>query len=372
MYAIGQRHGTWGLEAIDFRTGESAFVVPSAQRTCPQQVLDTIAASPLAPFLLPTIERLPASCENSIFAATEVGPDGSIYTGTFQGISRFMPATVVPAPARRRAVAGVGQGDDLAARALAALPGDEARATDAADRGVVQLDATLSALDEAAAALKIDPGSSATGQAALASARAHFAAARDAIGDDDALATAELTAAQAELMTARSALAPCPPTPRAGCRSGGRSTLAITRRGRPDDSLSWRLRSPEPASPVDFGDPATTTDVSLCLYAGGQPAAELHVPAADGWTVSSSSMRYDGRDIRGDGVRRVLLRARDGAGATLRVKGKGRRLPALDLPLAAPLTVQLVNLQTGVCWESSFGAGDVRRSDARKLRAVAR
>jgi hypothetical protein len=369
IYAIGQRDGAWGLEAIDFRTGESAFVVPSAQRTCPQQVIDTIAGSPLAPFLLPVIERLPASCENSIFAATEVGPDGSIYTGTFQGVSRFTPAAVLPSPPRRRAVAGVGQGDDLAARALTSLASNGTRAADAAARGVLQLDATLLAVDEAATTAKIDQGSSTTGHAAVTSARAHFATARDAIGSNDTLAAAELTAAQSDLSTARSALAPCPPAPRAGCRSGGRSKLTIVQRGRDADSLSWQLRSSEPTSRADFGDPTTTTDVSLCLYADGRSVAELHVPAASGWTASAKSMQYDGKGIRGDGVRKVVLQARDEAGARLRVKGKGRRLPVLGLPLAAPLTVQLVNLQTGVCWERTFTAPDVRRSDALKLRA---
>ena len=371
IYAIGQRRGVWGLEAIDFETGESAFVVPSSQRTCPQPVIDTIAASPLAPFLLPVLERLPASCENSIFAATEVGPDGSIYTGTFQGVSRFTPAAVVPLPARRRAVAGVGQGEDLAARALARLATDAARAVDAAGRGVLQLEATGLAVDEAVAGKKIDPASAAAGHDAVTSARVHFATARDAIGSDDLLATAELTAAQADLAVARSALAPCPPAPRQGCRSTGRSELTIVQRGRVGDTLGWRLRSLQPTSVTDFGDPATTTDVSLCLYAGGGSPAELHVPASSGWKASAHGLRYDGRGVRGDGVRNVVLRARDEAGATLRVKAKGRRMPSLGLPLAAPLTVQLVNLQNGACWERTFAATDVRRSDTLKVRAVA-
>jgi hypothetical protein len=372
IYAVGQRRGAWGLEAIDFETGESMFTVPSSQRRCPQQVIDTIAGSPLAPFLLPVLERLPASCENSIFAATEVGPDGSIYTGTFQGVSRFTPPAVVPAPARRRAVAGVGQGDDLAARALAQLASDPPRAVDAADRGVLQLDATRLAVDEAVAETTIDAGSAAAGRDAVTSAGMHFATARDAIGSDDQLATAALTAAQADLAAARSALAPCPPAPRRGCRSGGRSKLTIVQRGRVGDTLRWRLRSPQPTAAADFGDPTTTTDVSLCVYADAALAAELHVAASSRWTASAKGLRYDGKGVRGDGVRKFVLRARDEAGAALRVKAQGRRLPALGLPPTAPLTVQLVNLQNGVCWERTFAATDVRRSDSHTLRAVAR
>jgi hypothetical protein len=372
IYAIGQRRGAWGLEAIDFETGESAFVVPSSQRTCPQSVIDTIAGSPLGPFLLPVLQRLPASCENSIFAATEVGPDGSIYTGTFQGVSRFTPPLAAPAPARRRALAGVGQGDDLAARALAHLVGDPTRAVDAAERAVLQLDATGLAIDESLAGGKIDPTSAAAGHAAVVSARAHFASGHDAIGSDDLLATSELTAAQTDLTTARRALAPCPPVPRPGCRSGGRSKLTIVQRGRASDTLGWRLRSPQPTAATDFGDPGTTTDLSLCLYGAGASATELHVPASSRWAASAKGLRYDGKGVRGNGVRTVVLRARDDGGAVLRVRATGGRLPSFGLPLAAPLTVQLVNLESGVCWERTFASTDVARSDGRVLRAIGR
>ena len=45
------------------------------------------------PALDDIVERLPNSCENSFYAATEVGPDGSIYTGTFRGVSSYLPQT---------------------------------------------------------------------------------------------------------------------------------------------------------------------------------------------------------------------------------------------------------------------------------------
>ena len=35
FYAIGQRHGTWGLEAIDFKTGESVFLLSPARNVAP-------------------------------------------------------------------------------------------------------------------------------------------------------------------------------------------------------------------------------------------------------------------------------------------------------------------------------------------------
>jgi hypothetical protein len=71
VYGIGVRNGTWGLEGIDFDTGRDKLWAPGG-------------ATPE---------------ENSFFAGTEVGPDGSIWTGTFQGITSYSPPTPAPAPA---------------------------------------------------------------------------------------------------------------------------------------------------------------------------------------------------------------------------------------------------------------------------------
>jgi hypothetical protein len=61
VYAVGVRDGEWGLEALDWDTGERAWRVESS--------------------------RMPTS--NSFWAATTVGPDASVYSGTFGGITRW-------------------------------------------------------------------------------------------------------------------------------------------------------------------------------------------------------------------------------------------------------------------------------------------
>ncbi len=64
MYGVGQGlFGTWTFEALDWSTGESVFTF-------------AYGASP--------------AC-NSAFAATEIGLDGSLYTGTLFGIARMRP-----------------------------------------------------------------------------------------------------------------------------------------------------------------------------------------------------------------------------------------------------------------------------------------
>ena len=144
FYGIGQRDGVWGLEGVDFDTGESRLFAPASLTECSQEAVDSINPLLLL-FIGDTLESLPGSCENSFFAGTEVGPDGAIVTGTFQGASKYTPDTVTPVPPLTRADAGVRQGIDMADRALAHLPDDVARAMDATRRGVTQLGATLEA-----------------------------------------------------------------------------------------------------------------------------------------------------------------------------------------------------------------------------------
>lgn len=63
FYGIGQKSGSWGLQAVDFDTGEEEFFAPSS-------------AEPN---------------RNSFFAGTTIGPGGAVFTGTFGGISIFRP-----------------------------------------------------------------------------------------------------------------------------------------------------------------------------------------------------------------------------------------------------------------------------------------
>lgn len=63
VYAIGVRDGEWGLEVLDWETGEEVLFVSSSHH--PKQ--------------------------NSLWAATQVGPDESVWSGTFGGVTRWSP-----------------------------------------------------------------------------------------------------------------------------------------------------------------------------------------------------------------------------------------------------------------------------------------
>ena len=206
IYAIGQRDGVWGLEAIELDTGASRFFQPSSQTACPQEVLDLIADTFLAPILLPALERLPASCENSFFAATEVGPDATIYTGTFQGVSKFSPDSQPAAAYRPQVDAGIAQGQDLAERALRAMPNNTVRAKEALDRSLLQLTATQGAIGEAERSGEIGPRQAEDASSEVASAREHFSNAATLVESQPATATDEIEQAQRDLERAANAL----------------------------------------------------------------------------------------------------------------------------------------------------------------------
>ena len=90
-YTIAQRRGFWGVEALDWDTGRSKFFAPASATGCGQEALDLLAQAPVNTLLRPVLDELPQSCENSFYAATEVGPGGAIWTGTFLGLTIYRP-----------------------------------------------------------------------------------------------------------------------------------------------------------------------------------------------------------------------------------------------------------------------------------------
>jgi hypothetical protein len=90
-YGIGQRGGAWGVQALDWRTGRSEFFAPAGERPCSPTALGYLGQGPSLAALGDVLAELPGSCENSFYAATEVGPGGAIWTGTFYGLTIYRP-----------------------------------------------------------------------------------------------------------------------------------------------------------------------------------------------------------------------------------------------------------------------------------------
>lgn len=370
IYGIGQRKGTWGLEGVDFASGESRLFVPSSEQPCTQASIDGITPV-LLPLIQDTLVRLPNSCENSTYAGTEVGPDGAIYTGTFVGATKFTPATAAAIPVRRQAMAGVKQADDLVSRALADLTMEPDRALETLERGAVQLDATLDAIS-AAVPDRLGAVAGATAASHASAARSRFAAAQSAFGDDMAVTT-ELVAARAELGAALTVLQPCANGPQTGCRTAQKSSLSLREKGGERDRLLWRWIGGGNTTAADFGDPTTSADTALCIYAGtgATLVADANLPAGGLlWrALGARGFKFTDKTASRDGLRGVLLKGRDTARSKVAAQGSGDALPDPTLPLSLPVLVQLRNTETGTCFEASYGDAVIVRNDGRSFKA---
>lgn len=119
VYGAGQRNGQWGLEGLDFETGESRLWVEAGPGTCRPELMMILS---ILPGVADVLEVVPDSCENSFYAATTIGPDGTVYQGTLNGVSRYVPATSEPLPADEQVAAGVEQALDLLTRSESDAP----------------------------------------------------------------------------------------------------------------------------------------------------------------------------------------------------------------------------------------------------------
>jgi len=138
VYGAGQRDGQWGLEGLDFATGESRVWVEAGPGTCPMDSGDLL---PLLPGVGDVLEQVPDSCENSVYAATTVGPGGMVYQGTLNGMTRYVSDTAQALPAAAQADAGVDQALDLLTRSESGAPSNISE-RDYLRRAAVQLVAT--------------------------------------------------------------------------------------------------------------------------------------------------------------------------------------------------------------------------------------
>jgi hypothetical protein len=138
VYGAGQREGQWGLEGLDFETGASRVWVEAGPGTCPG---DSTGIAAVLPGVSEVLEQVPDSCENSVYAATTVGPDGMVYQGTLNGMTRYVPEAAEALTASLQAAAGIDQALDLLARSESDAPSSISE-RDYLRRALVQLVAT--------------------------------------------------------------------------------------------------------------------------------------------------------------------------------------------------------------------------------------
>jgi cysteine-rich repeat protein len=175
----------------------------------------------------------------------------------------------------------------------------------------------------------------------------------------------------------------CPPLPRPDCRHPvkARGARVQMKRGATADrdQLQWAWKKGAVTTPADFGDPSTSAAYLLCLYRDAptpELAATLAAPAGgscDGvpcWQAKSggAKLAYDDDLATPDGIGSLTLRAGLAAGkSSIALKAKGHALLLPSLPLQLPVTVQLTNSDTGVCWEGRYTTAS--KNDALQFKA---
>jgi hypothetical protein len=114
---------------------------------------------------------------------------------------------------------------------------------------------------------------------------------------------------------------------------------------------------------ADFGDPATSDDLELCVYDAAGLMLSVSAPAGGlcaskpCWRASTSVLKYKDTDRTPDGLLTMTLKEGLFHGKTrIRVKAKGANLvmPALT-GITSPVTVQL-STAAGACWEAVYAA----------------
>lgn len=173
----------------------------------------------------------------------------------------------------------------------------------------------------------------------------------------------------------------CKSTPVPGCRKpspSGRWPFSLRTVNGARRRLVWKWRGGM-TNLADFGDPLTTTDYTLCVYAGPEETPLLEITAPAGgtclgrpcWKAKGNARqvrryKYADSNHSSDGIARVVLRGRPSvARAHLVVVGRGDNLPLPDLPLEGTVRAQLVKSDAADCWEATYSAPALKNTQKR-------
>jgi hypothetical protein len=164
--------------------------------------------------------------------------------------------------------------------------------------------------------------------------------------------------AAVDVMTIQVFYSLCPAAPRVGCKTAGKSLLIVKDKAdNTKDKLIWKWIKGQSTQLSDLLDPLSTAQYSLCIYENGVGTETINVPPDPmKWqTIDSKGFKYKDSTGAADGVQKVILKGSTDNKSKILVKGKGNNLPdTAPPPMTLPVTVQLVNSDTGVCFTSNF------------------
>lgn len=167
----------------------------------------------------------------------------------------------------------------------------------------------------------------------------------------------------------------CGDTPAAGCRTSSKATMVITDKAVDSkDKVVWKWIKGESTTTADFANPVATAVYSLCVYAGTTNALignSVVPPSASKWNpISTKGFRYIDSTASEGGIQKIIVKASIIDKAKAVVKGKGVGLPDYEPPLDLPVIVQMVNSDSGICWETTFSTpSHIKRNQPGKFKA---
>jgi hypothetical protein len=153
------------------------------------------------------------------------------------------------------------------------------------------------------------------------------------------------------------------------CRTAAKASL-IVKDNDPDskDAVSFKWLNGDLLDSSELGDPTTTTEYTLCIF-DGVGKLQLSAGVAPGglcdgkpcWTTKPRGFGYKDGRAADHGIGTIKLSSGVATKSAVMVKGVGAALPDPVLPLTEPVTVRVVNDETGVCVGSVF-TGNVKNT----------
>ena len=158
------------------------------------------------------------------------------------------------------------------------------------------------------------------------------------------------------------------------CRSAGKSGLLVeTFAAANSDKLTWKWIKGQSTSELAFADPRSSATYTLCVFAGTSAAVVGYAvipPDVAKWSaVGSTGFKYNDATGSANGIRRVVTKSSAADRAKIVLTGKGATLSIDAPPLALPLTAQLTNSATNICWSAAFDTGNILANQTGKLKA---
>ncbi|MFN2376965.1 MAG: M12 family metallo-peptidase [Candidatus Binatia bacterium] len=174
-------------------------------------------------------------------------------------------------------------------------------------------------------------------------------------------------------------------TPRdtAQCLEAGKAILKISDAADPAaDKLLWQWKAGDAFDQVDLGNPATSTDYTLCVYDATAGVTSLVTSlnlgaGGSGWkNRAPRGWSFSDRNGTSDGIKKVLLKPGLAGKTKVKVAAAGVGLP-LPTPFSMaeyfdqdPSVVLQLLTEDDVCWTSSFSPGSTPANTPTSFKAT--